>query len=1371
MPNAKGNEGLIDEGFLRMSRGGEAFGRRPPPPPLILNPPHLSTQPPRHFQTPSPHLKDKVKSPSSPSSSRPDPNLSGDKTLNILNNNQLNRTLVNSGGSGVLPSGQGSSAEEDHGREGGLSGGGPLTASNPGGQLGSGGKPLEKDVNAVFSKVSPGGTNNGAGDSGTDSDAHPLLGITPAAPGEAFDFNPILSNPAVTRILAGSSGRMPQWEPTMSDFHESSHGPEVNYTADTAHSRGYGSSSNSFNPTTQQQGSSSNGGTAGNSMAAAAAGTSGNGQVVQRHNPKNPVFVPSPVSSKGSSTMYNMDQMTNNIAIPKHTLPNPSNLATSRTTITEDNGDFYGEAGHGGVVEDRDNHHDRFSPNPGNSGSSNHLDESRGDGANPYVYDEDDSGVNEGSGRNYLGSSNPGDAQGKRGIWKGESGPNGQDNSDSRHENGGLKYIVCDALCGAWKHQCKLMGILFSITSVLCLLFAFAVLYSLQFQLRDFAPFSVILLFLFATSASRAFILLSESFCSPVSRPTWLPIVSTLPPAFFTISILVALRLARFPFPFIKSYTISCYSILVISLVALLPPLGLSLGAHFHPPSHAILSQVAWITSHVVVALVSLAYLFKFRPFYNRLSNERGTANMSNGAPTSCIAGLNGSSNGNFGISPDSNHLSTALKKRGFIVNWGCLQARAMFGVALFVLSLSTMIIISVAMSRGECESSSTWTGWVLSLCARMLEFAIVILLLLVTISSADVRFLSRLTRVPINKSNVGLINADIFPTMVSSNTAVQRCIPMYSSNTRADVMMLGPTESRSSLRGKTFGERALPGERLGEYRSSVGRGLPLRLGNGPSQSLPGTPLDGFPQGLRLPEPAPASLLVTKVVFGTPAVSREVNLNHQHENPLLCTGEPDSSKEDRETNNIYASLESVKIASMVNAGSSTGSNHSGSDRVLLSAPRDYIYSISRDLTKTIDSIYDTSRPRSNNLAHTIEALCPPLAHTIEQIGSIPNLNGSHNNRSGQMNFHTHSFHHQNNGGSGNMTGLTPARTDLARTIDRIRYAASSIPPNALTTPTNNSHPGRNFVLQLGTPGTTHLPGMGNPPPYCSSESSHDVTPDSGIVSDIHSKSGRMDIPEVVYAREYRRNSVEDVRRLPLIPVPKQHRSNTPGSTPLYDRTPTSPTNPSSASSPTMHTGNSPQFIPTPSPNNSIVGRVEHLLNQTEHILSRTESLDSNSNSAGLQRLLSHKEQLEHVERLLAQAEYAIWLEKRNCAQQVSQLSPAESPCSYVYSPGPTENAILPSSAAAQNVNAASSFPQHNSANSANPVQSLCKENCTSNSSSMVVKTHCNSNSANNSTSSSSTSNNLSTSNNHNGGVNSSHYAKKISKNLEEESVV
>ena len=152
----------------------------------------------------------------------------------------------------------------------------------------------------------------------------------------------------------------------------------------------------------------------------------------------------------------------------------------------------------------------------------------------------------------------------------------------------------------------------------------------------------------------------------------------------------------------------------------------------------------------------------------------------------------------------------------------------------------------------------------------------------------------------------------------------------------------------------------------------------------------------------------------------------------------------------------------------------------------------------------------------------------------QQIGSIPNLNGSHhhNNRGG-FNF-PHSFHHhqQQNGSNSNNNGNGPGRSDLARTIDRIRYQASTVSSNnnnnALNsnTPTSNTngsshphHPGRNFVLQLGTPGATtlqHLPG--NPPPYsCSSESSHDVTPDSGIVSDIHSKS-RMEIPEVVYAR-------------------------------------------------------------------------------------------------------------------------------------------------------------------------------------------------------------------------------------------------------------
>lgn len=190
-----------------MSRGGEAFGRRPPPPPLNLNPPHLSTQPPRHFQTPAPHPKDKVKPPSSSSSSGGISTSGGDKPLNNVNSNHVNRT--NSG------------ASNDGGQ-------GPFPDDSSGGRTGSrgstllpAGKPLEKDVNAVFSKVSSGSGGGGAGtgDSGTDSDAHPLLGITPAAPGEAFDFNPILSNPAVTRILAGSSGRMPQWEPTMSDFH------------------------------------------------------------------------------------------------------------------------------------------------------------------------------------------------------------------------------------------------------------------------------------------------------------------------------------------------------------------------------------------------------------------------------------------------------------------------------------------------------------------------------------------------------------------------------------------------------------------------------------------------------------------------------------------------------------------------------------------------------------------------------------------------------------------------------------------------------------------------------------------------------------------------------------------------------------------------------------------------------------------------------------------------------------------------------------------------------------------------------------------------------------------------------------------------
>ncbi|XP_021968287.2 uncharacterized protein LOC110863319 [Folsomia candida] len=1260
-----------DEGFLRMSRGGEAFGRRPPPPPLIHGPPHFSTQPPRVvFPTTGVVLpngkggnKGSVPPPRSndPSSSRPG-RLGGD-------DESKGGELFTSGSSNVGTGGKGQPPKQ----------------------------PLAKDVNAVFSKV------RSDGGAGSDSDAHPLLGITPAAPGEAFDFNPILSNPAVTRILAGSSGRIPQWEPTLPDLHDLI--PEVNYTVDP----GTRSHTNSFNPSNKQPSSPSNPHPGGGSSS-----SSGNS-----NNPA--VFVPSPASSNRSPTMYNMDQLTNNIAIPKHVLPNPSNLATSRSTVVvDDNGrqedNFGGGGGGGGGGDDRDERY--MNPNlnsPSNNGN-NHLDHSSGDRggeSNPYSYDDEDSAGGVGGGGLGEDASSKGgfmgaEVQGKRGTWKGSDGLDGGDNSN--RDGNGPKYIVCDALCGAWNHQCKLMGILFSITSVLCLIFSLVVLHSLHFSLRDFAPFSVILLFLFTASASRASILLAGWFCSPVSesRPTWLPILSVLPATFFVVAFLVALHLARFPFPFIKSYnTIPAYVILIISLGTVLLPLGLAVGAYFYPASHAPLTQGAWIAAHMMLVLVSLIYLFKFKPFYSKLSSERGSSGMMMGNGMNGLGGVvgggcgsgmgmggqngmmqgggggggGGSVGGNGNVMTNGSCNMSTLKnsnKRGFVVKWGCLQARAMFGAALLALTLSVMIIISVSMSRGECEKSSTWTGWVLSLCVRMLEFAIVILLLVVTIFSVDVRFISRLTRVSINKTNVGLINGDIYPTMVSSNTAVQRCIPMYSSNARADVMMLGPTESRSSLRGKTFGERTLPGERLGEYRSSVGRGLPLRLGNnGPSHSLPGTPVDGFPPGLKLPEPAPASLLVTKVVFGKP-VSREVSHTHQHENPLLCTGSNHPGSKD-DSNNIYASLESVKIAPFPNAGSSTGSNHSGSDRVLLSAPRDYIYSISRDLTKTIDSIYDASRPRGNNLAHTIESVCPPL----DQIGSIPNLSGNQTGRGGHFNFHPHSMHHNHhhNGGGGNMS-MTPGRTDLARTIERIRYAAAGVgpPPQCpLPNPNGPPHPGRNFVLQLANANNnsnnsnnnSHIPGMGNPPPYCSSESSHDVTPDSGIVSDIHSKSGRMDVSDNVYSREYKqRSSVEDVRRLPLLPLQK-HR--TPGHTPLYDRTPTSP---ASTPSSGMHPG-----IPHSTPNQqqqqqqqqqgNIVGRVEHLLNQTEHILSRTESLDSNSHSAGLQRLLSHKEQLEHVERLLAQAEYAIWLEKRTASSQPpsshGKQDPMGSPYGYAAS--------------------------------------------------------------------------------------------------------
>lgn len=210
----------------------------------------------------------------------------------------------------------------------------------------------------------------------------------------------------------------------------------------------------------------------------------------------------------------------------------------------------------------------------------------------------------------------------------------------------------------------------------------------------------------------------------------------------------------------------------------------------------------------------------------------------------------------------------------------------------------------------------------------------------------------------------------------------------------------------------------------------------------------------------------------------------------------------------------------------------------------------------------------------------------------------------------------------------------------------------------------------------------------------------------------------------------------------MLPLAKQqHR--TPGGTPLYDRTPSSPNNPSIPSPGSGRPGTSPLYVPSPTSNTNIVGCVEHLLNQTEHILSRTESLDSNSHSAGLQRLLNHKEQLEHVEKLLAQAEYAIWLEKRNCAQQVSQqLGSNESPSPYGYSQRPVSNANSVTNA---------SF---SSANSANHVHSSMRKetpnNPLSSGNSMVVNNH-----------------NNSISNSNVGGQSS----KKISKNLEEESVV
>jgi len=213
----------------------------------------------------------------------------------------------------------------------------------------------------------------------------------------------------------------------------------------------------------------------------------------------------------------------------------------------------------------------------------------------------------------------------------------------------------------------------------------------------DFGPFSVILVLLFGTSVSRAFILLSGWLCSPQSRPSWLPMVSTLPSVFFTVAFLVALHLAHFPFPLIKSYRIPYLTILIISLIALLPPLALSLGAHLSPANHGVLSQVAWILAQTLLALVSLVYLSKFKSFYTRLAHDRpGGSHMGVTNTLGSHAGLsnNGSmiNNGSF---PSGN---STMKKRGLPIKWGCLQARAMFGAALLALTLSTMIIISVAM-------------------------------------------------------------------------------------------------------------------------------------------------------------------------------------------------------------------------------------------------------------------------------------------------------------------------------------------------------------------------------------------------------------------------------------------------------------------------------------------------------------------------------------------------------------------------------------------------------------------------------------------------------------------------------------------------
>lgn len=193
--------------------------------------------------------------------------------------------------------------------------------------------------------------------------------------------------------------------------------PEVNYTVDPSNSRGH---TNPFNVNPPKHPHPA--------APTSPAGGSPNGNHPSNNNPGS-VFVPSPVSSKSSPTMFNMDQLTNNIAIPKHVLPNPSNLATSRSTVVVDDRDRHGDDGVGG--EERD---ERFmNPNSPN----NHLDEHiRGGETHPYSYDDEDGGLNEES-KGFMGA----EAQGKRGIWKGD----GLEQSDSRDGNGrlgGVNYFI-----------------------------------------------------------------------------------------------------------------------------------------------------------------------------------------------------------------------------------------------------------------------------------------------------------------------------------------------------------------------------------------------------------------------------------------------------------------------------------------------------------------------------------------------------------------------------------------------------------------------------------------------------------------------------------------------------------------------------------------------------------------------------------------------------------------------------------------------------------------------------------------------------------------------------------------------------------------